>query len=241
VPGNAPAVGGPRVAVLAYPHASNLDEFEPLRRSGVSLVFTRDAAQLRDADWLVLPGSKHTRADLAWLAGEQLDALVRAHARSGRPLLAVCGGLQMIGERVDDPLGVEGGHAGTTAGLGLLPLATRLEPAKRLARTRWPVATLDGAWSALSGLSIEGYEIHSGRSEALSPQARPAFAGLPSLGWQRGNILGIYPHGLFENTAVVQALFGRHARPLDAVLDGLADVIEEHVDPAALMALLERR
>lgn len=239
VPGDA-ARGGPRVAVLAYPHASNLDEFEPLRTCGVSIVFAREANELADADWLVLPGSKHTRADLAWLRAQRLDALVHRHAESGRPLLAICGGLQMLGERIDDCGGVEGSHAGIAEGLGVLPLSTRFEPGKRLARTSRRFAALDGAWSVLSGLEVDGYEIHSGRTQSLSglPAALP---GAPPLGWQRGNVLALYLHGLFENPAVVRALFGRAPRALDSVFDTLADLIDLHFQPGALMALLEPR
>jgi len=242
VPGGAEAAaGGPRVAVLAYPHASNLDEFEPLRACGVSLAFTRDAAELARADWLVLPGSKHTRADLAWLRAQRLDTLVCAHAASGRPLLAVCGGLQMLGDRIDDADGVEGGRAGSDPGLGVLPLATRFEPAKRLDRTRRRFASLDGAWAPLSGLEVDGYEIRCGRTVAHPAHLTVALPGAPPLGWQRGNVLALYLHGVLENPAVVQALFGRAARSLDAVFDGLADLVDAHFQPGALMALLEPR
>jgi adenosylcobyric acid synthase len=231
--------GGPRVAVLATPHASNLDEFEPLRSCGVSLVFTRDPAELARAEWLVLPGSKHTRADLAWLRGQGLNAVVRAHADSGRPLLAVCGGLQMLGEHIDDAAGVEGGRPGSDVGLGMLPLVTGFAPAKRLSRTRRRFAALHGVWSALSGLEVEGYEIHCGQSQARSSQALVALQGEPPLGWQRDNVLGVYLHGLFENPAVARALFGRAPPALDTVFDGLADLLDEQVRARTLMSLLE--
>jgi len=168
--------------------------------------------------------------------------VVRSHATSGRPLLAVCGGLQLLGERIDDPRGLEGGVPGRDAGLGLLPLVTRFDAHKQLARNRHRFATLDGPWAALSGLAVEGYEIHLGRSEASDPAlhvALPAAApGEPPLGWQRGNVLALYLHGLFENPALVRALFGATLPPLDAVFDGLADLIDAHFEPGALMALL---
>ncbi|HWH75689.1 MAG TPA: cobyric acid synthase [Methylibium sp.] len=240
VPADTEGRTGPRVVVLAYPHASNLDEFEPLREAGVALHFSRERRTLADADWLLLPGSKHTRADLAWLREQGLDALVQAHAASGRPLLAVCGGLQMLGEQVDDDDGIEGGVPGRSAGLGLLPLATRLAPAKRLGRTPACFATLDGPWAALSGLAVEGYEIHSGRSASRDAGLRVALGGAAPLGWQRGNVLALYLHGLFENPALVRALFGAAAlRTPDAVFDGLADLLDAHFAPGALQALLE--
>ena len=233
--------GGPLVAVLAYPHASNLDEFEPLRSCGVSLVFTRDATELARADWLVLPGSKHTRADLAWLREQRLDAVVRVHAAGGRPLLAVCGGLQILGERIEDAAGVEGGRPGADLGLGVLPLVTRFEASKRMSRTRRRFAVLDGPWSPLSGVEVEGYEIHCGQSEAVSHEGQVALPGEPPLGWQHGHVLGVYLHGLFENPAVARALFGRAPPALDTVFDGLADLLDGHVQAATLMALLEPR
>ncbi len=235
---------GPRVVVLCAPHASNLDEFEPLRAAAVSLSFSRDPVELSHADWLVLPGSKHTRADLAWLRASGLDALVLAHAAAGKPLLAVCGGMQLIGQRIDDPLGQEGGIGGSEAGLGLLPLSTRFADAKRLARARHRFTQLDGPWSALSGLEVEGYEIHQGRSESLSPALRVALPGassVPPLGWQHGAVLAVYLHGLFENPAVVRALFGAGTRSLDQVFDGLAAQVEASFESGFLINLLEKQ
>jgi len=247
VPADTASAGGPRVVVLATPHASNLDEFEPLRAAGVSLHFSRAAADINRADWLVLPGSKHTRADLAWVRAQGLDAAIAAHVAAGRPLLAVCGGLQWLGQRIDDPLGLEGGEPGQAAGLGLLPLHTHFAPAKQLRRATHRLAALAGPWAALSGLAVDGYEIHLGRTEAAATGPaldglRPALqqpAGAPALGWQRGPVLALYLHGLFENPAVVAALFGRAAPPLEAVFDRLADTVDAAFAPGTLMNLLQ--
>lgn len=250
VPRVGEARGGPRVVVLCAPHASNLDEFEPLRDAPLSLSFARDAAQIANADWLVLPGSKHTRADLAWLRASGLDAAVLAHAASGKPLLAVCGGVQMLGLHIDDPLGTEGGRPGCDAGLGLLPIASRFDCAKRLARTRTRFGSLDGPWAALSALEVEGYEIRHGRSESSSPTLRVALRGeattadacaadglAPVLGWQRDAVLAVYLHGLFENPAVVRALFGDAGRPIESVFDALAAQVEASFEADFLMRL----
>ncbi|WP_046115282.1 cobyric acid synthase [Aquincola tertiaricarbonis] len=243
VPAAHAAATGPRVVVLATPHASNLDEFEPLRQAGVAVSFSRDAETLRAADWLVLPGSKHTRADAQWLQAQGLAALVQAHAASGRPLLAVCGGLQVLGEQLHDPQGLEGGQPGSTAGLGVLPLATRFQPAKQLQRRGYRFGLLQGVWAPLSQLSFEGYEIHLGDSQLLPRPGgmppQPALAGSPGLGWQHGSVLALYLHGLLENPAVLQALFGRRPRPLDAVFDGLADTVDAAFQPGVLRSLLD--
>ncbi|MEK8052561.1 cobyric acid synthase [Ideonella sp. DXS22W] len=247
VPLGSPASTGPRVVLLATPHASNLDEFEPVARAGIPLVVVRDAPTLRAAlaapgAVLVLPGSKHTRADLAWVRQQGLDTPIAGHVAAGQPLLAVCGALQWLGRGVDDPQGLEGGTPGQDAGLGLLPLHTRFAARKTLRHAHHRLGALHGPWARLSGLDVQGYEIHLGRSDADPTATLPAAApASPGLGWQHGPILAVYLHGLFENPAVLHALFGRAPEPLATVFDRLADVLDEHVGAATLMGLLQPR
>jgi adenosylcobyric acid synthase len=114
-----------RVAVIAPPHISNLDEFLPLARvPGVRLVWARDAAQLEGAHWIVLPGSKQVSGDLAWLRARGLDAALSRHVAAGGAVLGVCGGLQMLGLSLHDPQGHDGQAVADLPGLGLLPLHT---------------------------------------------------------------------------------------------------------------------
>ena len=236
------AAGAPCIVVLATPHASNLDEFEPLRAAGLALRFVRDAADIAPADWLVVPGSKHTRADLAWVRAQPgLAEALRAHAAAGKPLLAVCGGLQWLGAVVDDPQGREGELPGGDAGLGLLPLHTRFGADKQLSRAEFRFGALDGAWAPLSGLAVSGYEIHLGRTVTVGEPLRAAVPELPGLGWQHGAVLALYLHGLFENPTVVHTLFGRHAVPLEASFERLADAVDAAFAPGSLMGLLRPR
>ena len=232
------AASAPRIAVVAAPRISNLDEFQSLRQSGrVQLRWARSAAALHDADWIVLPGSKHTGSDLAWMREAGIAAAIERHAKSGKPVLAVCGGLQMLGEMLDDPHGVDTG----AVGLGLLPLATRFERDKLLRRTSASFRGVDGVWSALAGVVFDGYEIHHGRTLGVAPHtARAVLFDLrgAAVGWQQGSVLGLYVHGLFESPAVMRALFGAEARSLDAVFDGLADFVDRHFVPGALPSLL---
>src|SRR5574343_712908 len=96
------------VAVIAYPRISNLDEFQPLKNvPGVRLRWARTPADCAGADWVALPGSKHTSADLAWLRTQGLDRAVAAHAAAGGRVLGICGGLQMLGEALLDPHGID--------------------------------------------------------------------------------------------------------------------------------------
>ncbi|MCS6810258.1 MAG: cobyric acid synthase, partial [Tepidimonas sp.] len=229
------------VAIVAYPRISNLDEFQPLKHCpGVRLIWARTPADCAGADWIILPGSKATAADLAWLRKQGLDAAIAAHAARGGAVLGICGGLQMLGEALIDPHGIDG----NAAGLGLLPLVTEFEPTKTVRRTRCTLGSLAGPWAALSGLTVQGYEIHHGRTVPHpSMVQRGARVGevLPGLAWHNasGNVLGLYLHGLFEDGAVLRALLGAPARALEAVFDGLADLIDAHFAPGFLAALTQ--
>ena len=234
------------VAVIAYPRISNLDEFQPLKNlPGVRLRWARSPADVAGADWIVLPGSKATAADLAWLRTQGLDSAIAAHAAEGRAVLGVCGGLQMLGEALIDPEGIDGNGPG----LGLLPLVTVFEPAKTVRHTQARFGTLAaGPWAQLSGVQVAGYEIHHGQTAqhpAMAKAGDVARAVIPGLAWQNqaGNVLGLYLHGLFEDPAALQALFatpgGTPVRTLDAVFDGLADALQAHFAPGVLQSLIQ--
>ncbi len=228
---------GLRLAVIAYPHISNLDEFQPLRQlPGVRLSWAREPRDLAGADWVILPGSKSTAADLAWLREQRLDVAITSHPG---PVLGICGGLQMLGEALVDTQGVDG----NAPGLGLLPLVTAFAPDKLLQTTTLRFDGLDGPWAALNGVRTHGYEIRHGRT-APHPSFEPPRVALrngagQAIGWQAGRVLGVYAHGLFEQAAVLQALFGATTPPLDAVFDGLADFIDMHFKPGTIAGLID--
>ena len=234
------------VAVVATPRISNLDEFQPLKNlDGVRLRWVRAPAELADlgpGDWIVLPGSKHTSGDLAWLRANGLDRAVATHAARGGGVLGVCGGLQMLGEALIDPHGIDG----NAPGLGLLPLVTVFEPEKTVRHREATFGAIDaGPWRALSGLAVRGYEIHHGATAehpALAAAGQRAHPVLPEgLGWRNaaGNVIGFYLHGLFEDPGVMRALFGGAVPTLDSVFDGLADFIDAHFQPGVLRSLID--
>lgn len=241
---------GPRIAIVAAPHISNLDEFQPLM-AAAWVHWARRADELEGADWIVLPGSKQVSGDLAWLRAQGLDTAVVAHAQAGRPVLGICGGLQMLGHSLADPDGVDGEAFERRPGLGLLPLATQYAAPKRLragpvgfATRLGPAGGPPGPWQALAGIQWPGYEIRCGRTAATQARAVPALfdaEGAP-VGWCGGpahNVLGIAVHGLFEDASTLRALLGQQVRTLDQSLDGLADLIDNHLGAATLRALLE--
>jgi adenosylcobyric acid synthase len=199
-----PRKGGFRVVVPSTPRMSNHTDFDALRaHPDVDLRFVREGEPVPGADLIVLPGSKNTRGDLAWLQAQGWPAHIRRHLRYGGKVIGVCGGFQMLGAAVADPDGVEAAP-GESAGLGLLDLRTTLTREKRLARVEGHCAFAPDARAA----RVEGYEIHMGVSDG-GALARPAFEiggrgeGACS---DDGQILGTYLHGLFDHADACAAL-----------------------------------
>ncbi|KRP51721.1 cobyric acid synthase [Pseudomonas poae] len=231
-----------RVVVPVLPRISNHTDFDPLRlHPQVDLQFVGPGQSIPAADLIILPGSKSVRSDLAYLRANGWDSAVARHLRYGGKLLGICGGLQMLGEQVHDPLGLEGA-AGSSDGLGLLGFSTTLEEEKQLRNVRGRLFLEDA--------EVSGYEIHAGvtsgdgltRAAVLLDDGRTDGAHSAD-----GQILGTYLHGLFETPAACSALLrwaglqdvqevDYHAlRERD--IERLADLVENHLDTALLRKL----
>lgn len=215
-------VGGEEgfVAIARLPRVSNLDEFAPL---GPLARWVTTPTEMEGARAIILPGSKSTAADLNWLRASGLAAAVTRATHAGVPVLGICGGLQMLGQTLSDPHGVEGG--GEVHGLGLLDLVTTLAADKT---TRLTTVT-----DAETGLSLSGYEIHHGRTHSGPGVQELA----PELLWRAGNVRGTYLHGLLENSAYLERFLGWAglASPagldsLDARLDAIATQVRASLD-----------
>jgi len=239
----APADGF-RVVVPVLPRISNHTDFDPLRRHPqVAFHYVGPGASPPPADLVILPGSKSVRADLDWLRAQGWEPYLQRHLRYGGKLIGICGGLQMLGGRIADPLGVEG-LPDESVGLGLLELETMLESEKQL-RNVHGTLLLDEA-------AVSGYEIHAGRS-AGPALARPALLlgerpdGAMS---SDGQILATYVHGLFDRPEACQALLRwaglADPQPIDAAaqregaIERMADAVEQHLDMARILDLLGR-
>ncbi|MDR5904097.1 cobyric acid synthase [Franzmannia qiaohouensis] len=229
-----------RVVVPALPRISNHNDFDPLRlHPQVELSFVGPGQAIPAADLIILPGSKSTRSDLAWLRAQGWEAAIRRHLRYGGKLLGICGGLQMLGRAIHDPDGLEG-PAGSTLGLGLLEFETRMVAGKQLRNVSGRLLP--------DGVPIGGYEIHNGVSEGPA-LARPLceLDGRPEGAVSDdGQIMGSYLHGLFDQPQACQALLARcglhdggavdYAAHRQRELDRLADTLEQHLDIDALLA-----
>src|SRR5262245_49218268 len=163
-----PADGCVEIAIIRLPHLSNFDEFGPLTAEpGVHVRYVSTPQELRALDMVILPGTKATIPDLLWLEDRRIDGRIRWVGEHGTPVLGVCGGFQMLGNAVHDPLRIESDHT-HAPGLGLLPVETELTAAKRLVRAQGQVRDgLSGIWAWAGGARVEGYEIHVGRTSGF--------------------------------------------------------------------------
>jgi adenosylcobyric acid synthase len=145
----------------------------------------------------------------------------------------------MLGEALIDTHGIDG----NAPGLGLLPVVTQFAADKTVQRTSAKFGELRGAWSALSGVQVSGYEIHHGQTQAhvaMAAAGQVVHEVMPSLAWQNeaGNVMGSYLHGLFEDPAVLHALFGAQTPTLETVFEGLADYLDQHMSTDVLLGLI---
>ncbi len=228
----APLSADPRVGIVCGPYASNLDEFVALQRS-TQVRWIRSPHELDElggADLVILPGSKHVAADLAWLDEVGLASALRDRAARGTALLGICGGLQMLGQQVESDVGGEA----SAVGLGLLPIATTYEESKRTRFISMTFPAFEAPWSWLSGRRVDGYEIRFGVTEPVGELARTDRI----LFFGEGNVLGVTFHGLFEDPEVVRSFSGRGDTGREATFNTLADLVEQHFDTAWLRGRL---
>lgn len=231
-----------RVVVPVLPRISNHTDFDPLRlHPQVALSFIRPGEAVPPADLIILPGSKSVRADLARLRNSGWEDAITRHLRYGGKVLGICGGLQMLGTRIADPLGIEG-PAGSSQGLGWLALETTLAAEKQLRNVQGRLVFDDAP--------VRGYEIHAGVSDGPD-LARPALWLTPGRGdgavSADGQVMGTYVHGLFEEPEACAAVLrwaglkGATQLDYDALrerdIERLADLVEQHMDTARLRDL----
>ena len=235
------------IVVVQVPHISNFDDFDPLaRHPGVDLRYVDSPAELGRPDLVIIPGTKTTIPDLAWMERQGLIEAVRESHRRGCALIGICGGYQMLGTEVYDPEGVESSQS-EMAGLGLLPMTTVFAGVKETHRIQGRVAQDFGLLAGAKGLPIQGYEIHMGRTsgdglgapfniEDRSDLAVTGDTGLDGALDRTGWVMGTYIHGLFHNgglrSAVLHALSRRKgvSLPVSVAAVGLDEEFDKLAD-----------
>ena len=240
------------IAVLRLPSLSNFSDLDPLETEAtVQLRWVAPGEDLGVPDAVVIPGSKQTLRDLSAMRSSGLAKALQTYASGGGHVFGICGGMQMLGQELEDPHGLEGGGSSRETGLGLLPLHTIFTDNKALRQRSsaalWPEGN--------SPLQLEGFELHCGRTTASAP-CEPLCDG-EGLGWAKhfgedgGLVAGTYLHGVFENGPwrrrwlnQLRAAKGlpplteqqpHHSRQREALLDRLADAFEEHINLEPLL------
>lgn len=232
-------VGVIDIAVIRLPRISNFTDFNPFESmDGVSLRYVRGAAELKNPDMIILPGTKNTMEDLLWMRQNGLEAAILKAAAAGTVIFGVCGGYQMLGETLKDPLGAEAG--GEIRGMGLLPVDTVFAGQKTRTRVTGVFTQMDGCLAELSGTELEGYEIHMGVStrkdgcRSLTEISNYAHsAGTAAAGGDaarkpdgafRDNVFGTYVHGVFDREQVAKAVVTALGRRKGIDVSGIMSV-----------------
>lgn len=199
------------IAVIRLPKISNFTDFNPFEGlEEVSLRYVSRPADLKEPDIIIVPGSKSTIEDLMWLRETGMEVKIKRHAAQGKTVIGVCGGYQMLGERIHDPEGVE--HQGSIAGMGLLPVETTFQSEKTRTRVQGSFGSVEGRLQDLSGVDFEGYEIHMGCTTVLQGKSLSYITTMGGNTERKGdgafcgNVYGTYVHGIFDEPKVVEVI-----------------------------------
>jgi adenosylcobyric acid synthase len=251
--------GGLDIAVIRLPHISNYDDFDPLEREGCRVRYVTGCGQLGTPHLIIIPGSKSTVADLEFLWISGLAGEIISRSRSDTPVVGVCGGYQMLGKRIEDPLRVES-SVESVEGLDLLDMVTVFSREKTTTQVKGKVTAAGGILEAAAGQEIEGYEIHMGESVECSEESafiiletpdgkQPYQDGAVNAG---GTVFGTYIHGLFNRDSfragfldslrkyhnlAASGLYYREEKEKE--YDKLADLVRNSLDMEKVYRIIE--
>ena len=249
------------IAVIRTPRISNFTDFNPLEMiPGVSLRYVTSVNELKDPDMIILPGTKNTMGDLAWLRQNGLEAAILKAVANGKIIFGVCGGYQMLGDVLSDPHGTEEG--GEMRGLGLIPIDTIFEKEKTRTRVTGHYSQVDGLLADISHVAFEGYEIHMGITtlkDGVKPLTQMQNLNTKdanrSDGAYANNVYGTYVHGIFDKEESAKAIITAIAKQKgintedmatmdfgkfkETQYDLLAEGLRAHLDMSAIYKILE--
>lgn len=244
------------VAVVWLPHISNYDDFDPLEQeTGVQVRYVREPEQLGCPDVIIIPGTKSTMADLLFLRARGLAQRILDLASGGTPIIGICGGYQMLGKEINDPLHVEDG-IDWMEGLGLLPISTSFEPKKTTRQVHARVLHNCGLFDGCHGIPVTGYEIHMGSTrvdgaeQVLEIEDGEGAIHRDGAIDDKGLVFGTYLHGIFDNAEFRRALlaqlakrkgreleFGQPLASREEQYDRLADLVRSSLDIGFLRSI----
>ena len=247
---------GVDIAVIHLPHISNFTDFAVFERmEGVSLRYVHTPGMLGNPDLILLPGTKNTMDDLQWLRESGMETLILRQAERKIPVVGICGGFQMLGKILEDPIGVE--HGGTMRGMGLLDTRTVFDQAKTRTQAFGRMEQGAGLWTDWEGRDVTGYEIHMGKTENLGgcrELIRLSDGRTDALSNGDATVLGSYLHGIFDTDGFAEAMikklmadkgldFGDWEFDLSAhkeqEYDKLADLVRRSFDMKKIYEILE--
>ncbi len=237
------AEGAVQIGIIKLPHIANFTDFDVFEQvPGLAIHYITGTKEVESMDMIILPGSKNTISDMIWLKETGMESAIKKYSATDNPLLGICGGYQMLGESISDPLGVEAG--GQVNGLGILPVKTVLAGEKHRSQVQGHFLTPTGILESLAGIAYEGYEIHMGETTVLSDEISTFTEG--ESGYCRGNVWGTYVHGILDSAPIVKGIVNALAKrkgidlDLNQVIDykarkeleydKLADTMREYMD-----------
>lgn len=237
------------IAVIRFPRISNFTDFNVFECiDGVSVRYVKNTRELGNPDMIILPGSKNTISDLLWMRENGLEAAVK---KTKCPIFGICGGYQMLGEKITDSLGIENG--GEVRGMELLPMVTDFQSEKTRTRVTGVFKNIGGVFKNLCGIEFEGYEIHMGKSESGAPYMTELSDGKYD-GLCKGEVYGSYVHGIFDKCAnkLVECLCKKKGIDMGEIknismedirereYDRLADMVRESLDMELIYRILNK-
>lgn len=237
------------IAVVRFPRISNFTDFNVFECiDGVSVRYVNNVSEIGNPDMIILPGSKNTVADLLWMRENGIEAAVK---KSKCPIFGICGGYQMLGEKITDTDGVENG--GSVRGMGLLPMETEFKTEKTRTIVNGVFENMTGTLKSLNGTEFEGYEIHMGKSEFSVPCMTKLSNGKQD-GISQGDVYGSYVHGIFDKCAdkIIKCLCDKKgidstkiksidmAELKEREYDRLADMVRESLDMDLIYKIINK-
>jgi adenosylcobyric acid synthase len=244
--------------VVHFRHISNYDDFDPLEEHNCNVHYVTEPSEIDSPDLIILPGTKKTVSDLLSIQQNGLSQAIKRYAEAGTPVMGICGGFQMLGTRIVDPLQVESKER-SVPGLGLLDTETEFCEEKTTNQIKGHIVADNGLLRGLKGLEITGYEIHMGQID--SKNSVPVFHIVETqqgkadhfdgITGGNGHIFGTFIHGVFHNPEFTLAFLNnlrdiRGLVPITIVsptnkqdrYDRLADVVSQNLDIARIESIV---